>query len=192
MTTSKKDILSETQQERANGEASQPPPPAYDDAGASQSQPSFPLPTQAMPIFLQQQPPIVIGRPSQSHSQSGFVHHSGQTILTFHSGSQPPPSMYSHSHSHHSQHSDLEPLLPQTLVIDTTDSVLMFCPSTTCQTNVVSIVENAPGCLAYLTSAFLCLIGCGCCFCVPLLAPRCQDQVHRCPACRRVLAIVPA
>ncbi|ORY48496.1 hypothetical protein BCR33DRAFT_847896 [Rhizoclosmatium globosum] len=101
-------------------------------------------------------------------------------------------SYYSHQPNQTTLSLDTQPLLvpAQTIVIDTSESVLMFCPF--CQANCQSVVENAPGCLAWLTSAFLCLVGLGCCFFVPLVAPRCQDQVHKCPGCRRVLAVVPA
>lgn len=76
------------------------------------------------------------------------------------------------------------------VVVPTTESLLMFCPYEGIQ--VVTTVERSPGCMAYLSSLFLCLIGCGVCFCLPFCAKSCQEQVHRCPSCRRVLAIAPA
>ncbi|KAI9324906.1 LITAF-like zinc ribbon domain-containing protein [Zopfochytrium polystomum] len=76
------------------------------------------------------------------------------------------------------------------VLIPTSESVLMVCPYENIQ--VVTTVESAPGCMAYLTSLFLCVVGCGICFFLPFCSRRCQDQVHRCPSCRKVLAVVPA
>ncbi|KAJ3098729.1 hypothetical protein HK100_005029 [Physocladia obscura] len=68
---------------------------------------------------------------------------------------------------------------PSALLLDSGAALLVFCP--VCNANVVTRVDSQPSCLAWLTAAFLCLAGAPCCFCLPLLAPRCRDLVHRCP-----------
>ncbi|TPX63032.1 hypothetical protein CcCBS67573_g08787 [Chytriomyces confervae] len=76
------------------------------------------------------------------------------------------------------------------LVLDSTESALIFCPF--CASNVVTVVEEPQDCLAYLTSMFLCLTAIPLCVHVPRCGPRCKEAVHRCPECRLCLAVVPA
>ncbi|KAI8619753.1 LITAF-like zinc ribbon domain-containing protein [Chytriomyces sp. MP71] len=195
MTTDKQPLLSKSADdgsaENAGGgssESAAPPPyvPSFASSSASiQTQPNSVYlaqsvtqpPVQVRPhtyILPTSAPPAAFPRVVASQN-TPLLRESGQTILTFTSTASSMPQ---------------EAPEPTVVIVDTSESVLMFCPF--CAGNVVTVVENSPGCLAYLTSAFLCLIGMGLCFFVPLCAPRCQDQVHRCPACRRVLAVVPA
>ncbi|KAI8829331.1 LITAF-like zinc ribbon domain-containing protein [Chytriomyces cf. hyalinus JEL632] len=164
MTTEKQPLLSDPPAYTASSQPSSTDQQNQQGSSTANAQTLPPQPHSTHSVNIHQQ---------HNHLQTGFLA-SASTVLTFTSSTSNQSSVP----------------LPHVLVVDTTESVLMFCPF--CAANVVTVVENAPGCLAYLTSAFLCLIGCGLCFFVPLCAPRCQDQVHRCPGCRRCLAVVPA
>ncbi|TPX45436.1 hypothetical protein SeMB42_g04002 [Synchytrium endobioticum] len=67
--------------------------------------------------------------------------------------------------------------------------VRMYCPYE--GQEVVTQVSRQVGLLALFSSAFLCFV-CWPCFCLPCCCNSCLDQVHKCPSCKNVLAVIPA
>ncbi|XP_050513602.1 LITAF domain-containing protein [Diabrotica virgifera virgifera] len=62
----------------------------------------------------------------------------------------------------------------------------MICPH--CHAEIDTTTKRSPGCIAYISSAVLCLIGCffGCCL-IPCCIDKCLDVSHTCPNCRAYL-----
>ncbi|CAH1102059.1 unnamed protein product [Psylliodes chrysocephalus] len=58
----------------------------------------------------------------------------------------------------------------------------MICPH--CQAEIDTTTKSTPGCIAYVSSAILCLIGCfwGCCL-IPCCMEKCMNVSHSCPNC---------
>jgi len=141
------------------------PPPSYEDSKTHEPQ----SPTTSQTALL----------PEQSQSQST---------------SQPQES--NQQHQPHMQ--VLHPETLQPLVYTIRDNIiylpvrspcLMFCPYDNRQ--VITKIKKRAGCLAYVSSFFLCLY-CWPCFWLPFCCQSCKDDEHVCTQCGRTLGIVPA
>ncbi|KAJ3147401.1 hypothetical protein HDU86_008016 [Geranomyces michiganensis] len=75
------------------------------------------------------------------------------------------------------------------VMVDSRSPICMHCP--VCRANIMTVVTEAPGMKAYMSSLFLCFLN-PIFSLLPLCLSGCKDKVHRCPSCTAVLAIIPA
>ncbi|KAJ3152553.1 hypothetical protein HDU89_001246 [Geranomyces variabilis] len=75
------------------------------------------------------------------------------------------------------------------VMVDSRQPICMHCP--VCRANIMTVVTEAPGMKAYMSSLFLCFLN-PLFSVLPLCISGCKDKVHRCPSCTAVLAIIPA
>lgn len=65
--------------------------------------------------------------------------------------------------------------------------VYISCPH--CEEFILTCVVRRPGIRSLLSCCLLSLVAwCGCCF-LPCCSNKCTDAVHKCPKCRKVLAV---
>ncbi|KAI1710781.1 LITAF-like zinc ribbon domain-containing protein [Ditylenchus destructor] len=60
-------------------------------------------------------------------------------------------------------------------------SMRVTCPS--CHQEVKTVISKDPGLVAFLSCAFMCMLGLVLCACLPCCMEGCQDVTHNCPKC---------
>eukprot|EP00092_Neocalanus_flemingeri_P031079 GFUD01033759.1.p1 GENE.GFUD01033759.1~~GFUD01033759.1.p1 ORF type:complete len:165 (-),score=44.42 GFUD01033759.1:138-602(-) len=56
-----------------------------------------------------------------------------------------------------------------------------------CQANITTSTSSETGTVAWISAGVLCLMGCVCCFWIPLTMGSLKDVTHKCPSCNSVV-----
>merc|ERR1719315_417778 len=65
------------------------------------------------------------------------------------------------------------------------DPVTTVCRN--CHANITTSTSSETGVIAWVSAGVLCLIGCWCCFWIPLGMNSLKDVLHKCPNCKAVV-----